>query len=101
MTSKNDNISTPTEIRDHVLSIFAYHVGSIMKDRHLNGFGLHVPGGPEVFVTMKIVAYSDDENSDWDQVEVNGVRVGNRCAARDEYTKLCTPVIAAACALVK
>jgi hypothetical protein len=80
----------------NVLDTFGYHCGEIMTAKHLNGFGLHVPNGPQVFVTMKVVSYDADGVSAWDQVEVNGVRVGNRSAAREEYTRLCAPVIAAA-----
>lgn len=80
----------------NVLDTFGYHIGEIMTARDLNGFGLHVPNGPQVFVTMKIVSRDADGVSVWDQVEVNGVRVGNRHAAREEYTRLCAPVLAAA-----
>lgn len=99
-TSKSAPQVHPSEIRDHVLEIFACHCGAIMTEKNLNAFGLNVSNGPSVYVTMKVVSYSEDGNAGWDQVEVNGVRVGNRSAARNAYTKLCAPVIAAACALV-
>lgn len=86
-------------VGQHVLELFAYHCGEIMTAMHLNSFALHVPGGPEVCVTVKIKARSEDGNIGWDQVEVNGVHVGNRHAARDEYARLCAPVIAAAFAV--
>jgi hypothetical protein len=83
-------------VGQQVLETFAYHCGEIMTSNHLNSFSLHTPGGPEVFVTMKIRSRSEDGNIGWDQIEVNGVHVGNRSAARDEYARLCAPVLAAA-----
>ncbi len=100
MSKRNSAIQvkapTAAQIQEHVLQIFAFHCGAIMTSVHLNGFGLNVPGGPEVYVTMKVVARSADDNIVWDTIEVNGVRIGNRCGARDEYARLCAPVIAAA-----
>jgi hypothetical protein len=90
---------TAVVVQENVLSTFAYHCGVIMTEMHLNGFGLNVPGGESVYVTMKIVTRDADGSGAWDQVEVNGVCVGNRHAARDEYARLCAPVIAAAFAV--
>jgi hypothetical protein len=96
VTACRERASGAQSVSQHVLELFAYHCGAIMTEMHLNGFGLHVPGGPEVFVTMKVVSRDADGVSAWDAIEVNGVRVGNRSAARDEYARLCAPVIAAA-----
>lgn len=87
----------------NVLSTFAYHCGAIMSAHMLGGFGLHVPpddGAPEILVEiiveMRVVARGRNGDRVWDQVEVNGQVVGNRCAAREAYARLCAPVIAAA-----
>ena len=96
VTACHERTNGKQSIGQHVLETFAYHCGAIMSEMHLNSFGLNVPGGPGVLVTMKIVSRDADGVSAWDTVEVNGVRVGNRAAARDEYARLCAPVIAAA-----
>lgn len=91
-----ERVNGKQPVAQHVTELFAYHCGEILTAVHLNGFALHTPGGPEVCVTMKITSRSDDGNIRWDQVEVNGVHVGNRHAARDEYARLCMPVLTAA-----
>jgi len=88
---------TQEQIREHVLSTFSYHCGAIMTEKFLNGFGLYLPGGDGVYVTMKVVSHESEGVSGWDQCEVNGVRMGNRHGAREEYARLCAPIIAAAC----
>lgn len=86
-------------IQEHVLSTFAYHCGEIMANTHIKAFCLSIPNGIEVCVSMKVVSYDSNDVRAWDQIEVNGVFVGNRSAARDEYARLCAPVIAAAFAV--
>lgn len=83
---------------EHVLCTFAYHCGEIMTRENLRGFGLAVPNGEGILVSMRIARRADPSGavSPWDQVEVNGIAVGNRCAARDAYARLCAPILAAA-----
>ena len=73
---------------EHALSIFAYHVACIAKEEQR--FGLHFYGNISVGVT---IVRADDSNRDWDQFYFDGKLVGNRCAAREEYTRLCAPVL--------
>jgi len=80
-----------------VLSTFAYHCGAIMSDRTLAAFGLDA-AEHRVFVRMRVTSYAREDMRPCasDQVAVDGKHIGNRCAAREEYARLCAPVIAAA-----
>lgn len=92
---KSSKVRTASEIRENVVDTFAYHCAAIMTETNLHGFGLSCTGGPFVEVEMRIASRSA-QGAVWDQIEVNGVIVGNRCAARSEYARLCAPVLAAA-----
>lgn len=98
-TTKPAAVKTAAEIQANVLETFAMHCGCIMTAEHLMGFGVGIPDGPSVVVSMKITSRAEGGNQVWDQVEVNGECAGNRCGARNEYARLCAPVLAAAFAL--
>lgn len=96
MAKRQQIQQTAAQIQENVLSTFAYHSSEIMTSEHLCGFGI-TSGDVSAFCTMKVVVRAEEGAvSVWDTIEVDGVVVGNRCAAREAYAKLCAPVIAAA-----
>ncbi len=89
---------TPQEELHRILALFGSHCGDIMCQPSILAFGIGLRNGPSVVVEMKITTYqnSDGTADVWDSVKVNGKNVGNRCGARNEYARLCAPIIAAA-----
>jgi len=90
------------ETLTHVLQIFSYHIGLIMTDPAGSRFGLGIFAGgldeTHVHVQVEIRPASAGLEPVWDQVWIDGKSCGNRCGGRDEYARLCGPVIAAVAA---
>ena len=95
-----------------VLATFSYHISCIMTNRPYPGnshqevrFGLGLGDprvGPAVLVQVVILPYEQDSDpwGVWAQVFLRGAddepwrACGNRCGGREEYARLCAPVIA-------
>lgn len=101
----------PVPTLAHVLSTFAYHVAGIMTERPTRsdapyaqcarfglGLGGYGPGCPTVHVQIEITPVYSEGDPDrwgvWAHVSIDGKACGNRCGGRDEYARLCAPVIA-------
>ena len=109
MTNENEKQAIANEIGetllskqpptfDHALDIFAYHIGEIMTAREhvkvyfygdvIGEYRFKLDGNPR--------DPNDPEASPHpgDSAFVDGFCIGNRCAARNDYTKRCAEVLA-------
>lgn len=79
----------------HALSTFGYQLSVISKAQGRGA--VHFYGG--VSMRFDVIrgendpSLSEETNRDWDQFIVDGMPIGNRCAAREEYVKRCAPVL--------
>jgi len=73
----------------HALDIFAYHIGVITSGKeHVRVHFYGDVSGDYEFRSQ------DGIPSDGDGAYVDGLCIGNRCAARNDYTERCAPVLA-------
>lgn len=75
---------------EHACEIFAYHIGEIMRRDAGTHVRVHFYGNVTGDYTFKI---DPDDASHGDLAYVNGECIGNRCAARNDYTKRCAPIL--------
>ena len=83
----NEGDAMPTLYR--ALDIFAYHIGAIMSNP--DRVRVHFYGDVTGDYTFKRNAVAI---SDRDGAYVDGLCIGNRCAARNDYAERCAPVLA-------
>ena len=82
----------------HYLKTMAYHESVIMTDTETETIRMSCHPNMAV-VTIRCIRQSRDHGESvwpvgiWDQMSVNGVQVGNRCAARDRYAELAAPFL--------
>jgi hypothetical protein len=83
---------SPPPTFEHALSIFAYHIQEIAREP--KRLRVHFYGG--VTGDYTFVTVDEPPVPLWDQAHVPGKgSIGNRCAARNDYTERCAPILAA------
>ena len=82
---------------EHALDIFAYHIGEIMTARER--VKVYFYGDVVGEYSFKLDGNPRDPNNPeasphhGDTAFVNGLPIGNRCAARNDYTERCAKVL--------
>jgi hypothetical protein len=109
MTNEDENQAIANEIGevllskqpptfDHALDIFAYHIGEIMTARYhvkvyfygdvIGEYRFKLDGNPRDPNDPEASPHPGDT-----AFNVEGCPIGNRCAARNDYTKRCADVL--------